>query len=82
MATKTQRLKSLAALSEKYAKAHKAAEDALEKRNEAVMAARHRDDPASYAEIATAMGVTKDRVSQIIQSQKAREPHDGAMRAG
>jgi hypothetical protein len=74
MATKTQRLKSLATLSERAHKAQEKAEAAQAKRDEAVMAARSQDDPASYAEIASAMGVTKDRVSQIIQAQRKRKP--------
>lgn len=77
MATKTQRLKSLATLSERAHKAQVAAEAAQAKRDAAVMAARHRDDPASYAEIAHAMGVTKDRVSQIIQAQRRKGSADG-----
>ena len=72
MATKTQRLKSLATQSEKAHKAQAAAEAALAKRDAAVLDARTQNDPASYAEIATAMGVTKDRVSQIIQAQRKR----------
>jgi DNA-directed RNA polymerase sigma subunit (sigma70/sigma32) len=72
MATKTQRLKSLASLSVKAHDAQRKADEDLTKRDEAVVAARHRDDPATYQEIADAMGVTKDRVSQIIQAQKRR----------
>jgi hypothetical protein len=70
MATKTQRLKSLATLSERAHQAQEKAEAAQAKRDAAVMEARNPDDPASYAEIAAAMGVTKDRVSQIIQAQR------------
>lgn len=70
MATKSQRLKVLARLSVKAHEAQEAADVARDKRDAAVIDARHRDDPASYAEIAEAMGVTKDRVSQIIQAQR------------
>jgi len=70
MATKTQRLKRLATLSAKAHDAQRKADAALAERDAAVAEARHRDDPATYQEIADAMGVTKDRVSQIVQRLK------------
>lgn len=70
MATKTQRLKALTAATERAHRAQEAADKALTKRDQAVMAARNPADPATYQEIADAMGLTKDRVSQIIQAQR------------
>ena len=72
MATKTQRLKALTTLADRAHRAQAAADVALAKRDAAVMAARNPNDPATYQEIADALGVTKDRVSQIIQAQKRR----------
>jgi DNA-directed RNA polymerase specialized sigma subunit len=68
---KVQRLKRLTDLSERHTKAQHKADDLLVQRDAAVMAARE-IEPATYQEIAEAMGVTKDRVSQIIQAQKRR----------
>ena len=70
---KVQRLKRLTDLSERHTKAQAKADDLLAQRDRAVMAARAPEvEPATYQEIAEAMGVTKDRVSQIIQTQKRR----------
>lgn len=57
------------------------AEETLEARDRAIMDARHATVPASYQEIADAAGITKDRVSQIIQVQRAREKAEDGKRA-
>lgn len=65
-ATALKRVTATATAATKAAKSHDAAQA---KRDQAIMAARSAAEPATYQEIADAAGVTKDRVSQIIQAQ-------------
>jgi DNA-directed RNA polymerase sigma subunit (sigma70/sigma32) len=72
MATKAATLKRVTELAERAHKATLAAEAAQAKRDQAILAARGLDAPATYQEIAEAASITKDRVSQIIQAQRRR----------
>lgn len=72
MATKSQTLNRVTKTATAATKATEAADLALAKRDQAILAARGSTQPATYQEIADAAGVTKDRVSQIIQAQRKR----------
>lgn len=76
MATKTQALAKIARTAQAAAKAAERAEDAQNARDHAIWLARQCTDPASYQEIADAAEVSKDRISQIIQVQRALHSHD------
>lgn len=69
---KDKHLSLVTRLARKAASAAKAAETAQGARDTAILAAAEAKDPASYREIAEAAGITKDRVSQILQAERKR----------
>lgn len=71
MATsKSTALKRVTSAAEVAQRAEAKAEEALSKRDHAIAAARQADPAPTYQEIADAAGVTKDRVSQVLQAQR------------
>lgn len=68
--TKATALKRVTASTTAATKAATAHDKAQAKRDALIMEARHAEPPATYQEIADAAGITKDRVSQIIQAQR------------
>lgn len=70
--TKATALKRITASTTTATKAAKAHDAAQAKRDALILAARDAEPPATYQEIADAAGITKDRVSQILQASRKR----------
>lgn len=63
-------LNTLPQLAKRATKAQENAEKALEARDLAIVELRAADVPPTYQQIADAVGISKDRVNQIIQQRK------------